>query len=177
MSKSKDAMPGSQQRMVSPLEEKFLSACKRHKNAEIQAARFTSKAATMGLALMYSRMIKAADELAQDIEKRANQKRSAMSNEIPMPFGKMMDLISRPAIVGVGESSFAAPQCSPALPNGLTRFEVIEGLRELRNDAVAAEKLKNPDFVRWQDLDAILEYIEQHGLPAPENAEVSHSDE
>lgn len=56
----------------------------------------------------------------------------------------------------------------PALPNGITRAEAVEGLRELRNDAVAAEKAKDPCFNRWPDLDAILDYIEQYGFPAPE---------
>jgi hypothetical protein len=58
----------------------------------------------------------------------------------------------------------------PALPSGMTREEVVEGLRELRDDAVRAEKAKDSSFVRWPDLDAILDYIEQHGFPAPENA-------
>lgn len=69
------------------------------------------------------------------------------------------------------KAALAAPTGSPALPNGLTRFEAIEGLRELRNDAVAAEKLKDPSFVRWPDLDAILDHIEKHGFPAPENTD------
>jgi len=72
----------------------------------------------------------------------------------------------------VADSSGRCPEVNgfPALPCGFTRTEIIEGLRELRDTAVAAVKTQEPDFVRWPDLDAILDYIEQHGFPAPENA-------
>ena len=69
---AKNTAGASVKRMVSPLELDFLAALKRYKSAEESAARFHSKAATMGLALMYSRLLKAMDELAVDIEKRAN---------------------------------------------------------------------------------------------------------
>lgn len=53
------------------------------------------------------------------------------------------------------------------LPGGISRADGLAALRELREMAVAAEKLKDPCFKCWPDLDALLDHIAQHGFPAP----------
>lgn len=54
---------------------------------------------------------------------------------------------------------------SAELPIGMTRVECVDGPRALREMAMAWEKQKCPSFVRWPDLDALLDYIEVFGLP------------
>lgn len=53
------------------------------------------------------------------------------------------------------------------LPNGtiIPREEIIEGLRETLAIAARAEKAKDQTFVRWPDMESLLDYIETHGLP------------
>jgi hypothetical protein len=46
----------------------------------------------------------------------------------------------------------------------LTRAEVIEALKQLRNDFYTLKKHLDPTFVRYPDLDRVLEYIAENGL-------------
>jgi hypothetical protein len=60
------------------------------------------------------------------------------------------------------------PLPSVGSPNGkrlLMRKEAMDGLRDLRDQLVAIEKEKDPSFVRWPDLDALLDHIDEHGFP------------
>jgi hypothetical protein len=57
------------------------------------------------------------------------------------------------------------PAAPPPLPVGMTRKEAIEGLRELRDLAVKGQRRTDRTFVRWPDMDALLDYIEEYGLP------------
>jgi hypothetical protein len=54
----------------------------------------------------------------------------------------------------------------PPLPCGMTRKEVMDGLREIKRLAEAHEKRKDPAFRRWPDLDTLLDYVDRHGLPS-----------
>lgn len=71
-------------------------------------------------------------------------------------------------------SELAAPTGS-ALPGGMSREAAVDSLRELRNLATAAEARANPGFVRWPDLDALIDHIAERGLPP--NAERSDRNE
>lgn len=46
----------------------------------------------------------------------------------------------------------------------ITREDVIDGLRELLDGAIQNERVKDPTFRRWPDVETILEYIAEHGL-------------
>jgi hypothetical protein len=50
-------------------------------------------------------------------------------------------------------------------PANFTRSEIMETLRELRDKAALAEAQRVVGFVRWPDLDAMLDHIEKNGLP------------
>ncbi len=47
----------------------------------------------------------------------------------------------------------------------ITREEIIEGLRESYKSMCEYEKFKDASFVRYPDMETILDYIEEHGLP------------
>lgn len=68
-----------------------------------------------------------------------------------------------------GEGSADAARY-PALPGGMTRDEAIEGLREIASMAAEHQRETDPSFVRWPDLDAMLDYLEVNGFPPPDNA-------
>jgi hypothetical protein len=53
----------------------------------------------------------------------------------------------------------------------ITREEIFEGLWETVKAAEREERRKDPCFTRWPDLDAMIEHIEEHGLP-PKDAPV-----
>lgn len=53
----------------------------------------------------------------------------------------------------------------------MTRKQCIEGLKIFLADAIAFEKTKTPDFVRWPDADRLLTFIEMRGFPAPSQHE------
>ena len=54
------------------------------------------------------------------------------------------------------------------LPNGLDRDDAIESLWEVVKQAERDERRKDPSFVRWPDLDGLIEHISAHGFP-PQN--------
>lgn len=47
----------------------------------------------------------------------------------------------------------------------ITREEIIEGLRECHQTMVNLEREKDPTLKGYPDADAVLDYIEEHGLP------------
>jgi hypothetical protein len=47
----------------------------------------------------------------------------------------------------------------------ITREEIIEGIRDAYNGLCAWEKFKDSTFVRYPDMEKILDHIEEHGLP------------
>lgn len=51
------------------------------------------------------------------------------------------------------------------LPEGFTRIEIMESLYILRDDAMRLEKIKDPCFSRWPDIDMVLDFINEHGFP------------
>ena len=57
----------------------------------------------------------------------------------------------------------------------LTREEALESLREILHQAVWAEKAKDSTFVRWPDMDVLLDHIEHHGFPPPPPPRRAHS--
>ena len=63
-------------------------------------------------------------------------------------------------------SGYAGPACS-ALPLGISREAAIEALRETVKQAEDAQRREDPSFVRWLDIDALIEHIEAHGFPPP----------
>lgn len=76
---------------------------------------------------------------------------------------KVVNEITKEVVFEMGKKTTVPP-----LPSGMTRFECIEGLKELRKDAMELAVQKEPAFLRWPDVDLLLDYIEQHGFPAPE---------
>ena len=60
------------------------------------------------------------------------------------------------------------PPYPRVLGRTLTREEIIEGLREVYADVLKLNRQKDPTFVRYPDYEAVLDYIEQHGLPPKE---------
>lgn len=54
------------------------------------------------------------------------------------------------------------------LPNGLDRDDAIESLWEVVKQAERDERRRDPSFVRWPDLDGLIEHISAHGFP-PQN--------
>jgi len=52
----------------------------------------------------------------------------------------------------------------PELPENCTRQDVIDGIREIHQLAMAARRLEDPAFRRWPTMDAILDHVEKHGL-------------
>lgn len=61
------------------------------------------------------------------------------------------------------------------LPLGVSREDAIKGLRHTVYMAQEAQRLVDPDFVRWPDLDTLIDHIEARGFPPPAAA-VSVSD-
>lgn len=53
------------------------------------------------------------------------------------------------------------------LPIGLSREDAIESLWDLVKQAEQEERRHTPDFLRWPDVDALIEHIEKHGFPTP----------
>lgn len=53
------------------------------------------------------------------------------------------------------------------LPGGLGRDDAIESLWEVVKQAERDERRKDPSFVRWPDLDGLIEHISAHGFPPP----------
>lgn len=53
------------------------------------------------------------------------------------------------------------------LPLGVSREDAIKGLRHTVRLAEEAQRLVDPDFVRWPDLDTMIDHIEAHGFPPP----------
>jgi hypothetical protein len=51
------------------------------------------------------------------------------------------------------------------LPLGMSREDVIQGLRHTVRLAEDAQRLVDPDFVRWPDLDTMIDHIEVYGFP------------
>lgn len=47
----------------------------------------------------------------------------------------------------------------------MTRDEAIKSLRECRDMAVQFKRDQDPGFVRWPDLDDLLDYIDRNGFP------------
>lgn len=70
-------------------------------------------------------------------------------------------------------TAFGSAHGSAALPMGMTREECVDGLRAARDMAASAEKRRDPSFVRWPDLDALIEWISDNGFPAPPNSELT----
>lgn len=54
-----------------------------------------------------------------------------------------------------------------AVPAPTTREEAMEGLRILLEEAEANERKKDPSFVRWPDMHALIDHIDAHGFPPP----------
>lgn len=55
---------------------------------------------------------------------------------------------------------FTTPRGTP-----ITREDAIETLVELRDMTVKLARLEDPLFLTYPDVDTLLEYIKQHGLP------------
>jgi hypothetical protein len=51
------------------------------------------------------------------------------------------------------------------LPEGISREEAIQGLKDVVATAEDHERETDPEFVRFPTLHALLEYIEAHGFP------------
>ncbi len=62
------------------------------------------------------------------------------------------------------------PNNYPPIPFGITREEVIEGLRDIAKTAADHQREIDPSFVRWPELDAVLDYIENNGFTPPQNS-------
>lgn len=50
----------------------------------------------------------------------------------------------------------------------VTREQIIEGLRETYNQLLMRERDWDPGMVGYPDYEALLDYIEEHGLPPKE---------
>ena len=57
------------------------------------------------------------------------------------------------------------PPLTDSVGKGLTRADVIEGLRETYSTMLTLEQEKDPTLSRYPDMEKILDYIEAHGLP------------
>jgi hypothetical protein len=53
----------------------------------------------------------------------------------------------------------------------VTRAEIIEGIRDCYREMCALKRRVEPDFVRYPDMDTVLDYIEEHGLPPKDSAD------
>ena len=53
------------------------------------------------------------------------------------------------------------------LPGGLGRDDAIESLWETVKQAEHDQRRNDPSFVRWPDLDGLIEHISAHGFPPP----------
>lgn len=49
----------------------------------------------------------------------------------------------------------------------ITHQEVIDGLRAAVRMATEFYRLTTPGFVRWPDMDALVDHLDKHGLPSP----------
>jgi hypothetical protein len=56
---------------------------------------------------------------------------------------------------------------SDTLPNGISREEAIDGLRETLKLAENFERISTPNFVRWPDMCALIDHVEKFGFPPP----------
>lgn len=54
-----------------------------------------------------------------------------------------------------------------AMGRQVTREEIIDGLRAAYAGMLQNDRRNEPDLVRYPDMETILTYIENHGLPAP----------
>ena len=61
------------------------------------------------------------------------------------------------------------PPFPSVLGRPLTRQEIIEGLREIYLKMLFYEQMEDPGLVRYSDAEALLDYIEEHGLPPKNN--------
>lgn len=48
----------------------------------------------------------------------------------------------------------------------ITRAEIIEGLRDCYREMCELKRRAEPGFVRYPDMETVLDFIEDHGLPA-----------
>ncbi len=53
----------------------------------------------------------------------------------------------------------------------ITREEIIEGLRTAYMEMLRHEQAKDSTIRGYPDMEIILDYIEEHGLPPKENSE------
>lgn len=65
----------------------------------------------------------------------------------------------------------------PTFPAGMTRGDVIDALGTLHGMAVRGERLHNPSFEGWPDIDALLAHIPVHGIPSIQEAITTQTDE
>ncbi len=59
----------------------------------------------------------------------------------------------------------AEPTYPVVMGRPVTRAEIIEGVRDCYREMCALKRRVDPTFVRYPDMDMILDYVEEHGLP------------
>jgi hypothetical protein len=55
-----------------------------------------------------------------------------------------------------------------AFPENVARQDIIDSLRKIYRFALEAEQAKVPGLVGWPTMEAVLDHIEEHGLPPKE---------